>query len=131
MVTRWSLLFWFAALFNLLVGLPMVLAPDMAAGMMGLPPPSPDYVLPLRMLGACILVFGLSYVLIARDLDRMRPVIWLNIAGKLSVVALTAHAALGAGVPQDTIMAAGGDLLFVAAFLACLARRPAPRADSP
>lgn len=79
----WTRLFIAAAIFNLLVGLPLLLDPAMGPKL--LPLPAGDFIWP-RIAGGLIVMFGIGYFIVSRDLDRNRGIIGLGVAGKLMIV---------------------------------------------
>lgn len=114
----WRGLFAVAAGFNLAVGLPMVLAPGALISLLGMRPVEPFFP---RVAGLLILVFGLGYALVSRDLAR-REIVLLGVVGKVGVVALLAWSWLDGSVPGSVVALGSGDLLFALAFATFLAR---------
>lgn len=114
----WRVIFWAAAAYNWLVGLPMLLAPALLLQMMGAAAPA-DLSFH-RISGALIVCFGGLYAFIAEDPKRYRPLAWLGVAGKLGVVALSAQALMAGLTDLSSFSVALGDLAFVVAFVVFL-----------
>jgi hypothetical protein len=110
----WSKLFWAAAAFNGAVGLPLLLAPGAMMAALGVAVPA-DLTFH-RTAGLLIVCFGVVYAMIARDLDRYRPLAALGVAGKLGVVAIFASAWSSGAIPASAAAVALGDLVFCALF---------------
>lgn len=108
-------LFLSAAVFNVLVGLPMFIAYPVVAGVLGLQGPPTVW---FHIAAGVVVLFGWAYWQIARDPVRFRPYVYLGIVGKLAFagiiythwVAGTATAATAALVTVDVAFA----LLFIA-----------------
>ena len=87
---RWSLMFLAAAAFNLLMGGPIFLAPGWSyrVAYLGQPPEST-----LRFwgdFGFAVLLIGVGYGILSRDITRNRGIVWLGIFAKMfDVVALS------------------------------------------
>ena len=110
----WKIAFVFAAIFNFVVGLPLLLAPLQALAVFGLPQP-PTFLFE-QFTGGMVVIFGACYAAAARDLAR-REMVWLGIAGKLFAVLLLLSYRLADQI-SDTMFSLGmGDLAFVAVFL--------------
>ncbi|MFN8545268.1 MAG: hypothetical protein U0807_13825 [Candidatus Binatia bacterium] len=109
----WRRLFAIAAVFNLVAGLPPLLAPAQALQAFGMAP-LPEHLF-VRTTSALVLTFGLGYWLVSRDLAR-RELVWLGIVGKLGVVVLFGHAWLRGVLPLGAAAIGFGDLLFALAF---------------
>lgn len=118
-MTGWRLAFVAAALFNFAVGLPMVLAPNLVAGGLGMAAADP---LTVRLLGWMIATFGIGYAMVGAAPRRHRGIVLLGIIGKAGVIALTWWLAWRGVVARDVALLAGGDLLFVGVFAAFLRR---------
>jgi hypothetical protein len=117
-VTGWRLFFWVATVFNLLAGLPLLLAPDVM--MMSLDVDVPADLLFHRFTGLLVVCFGALYALVAQDAVRFRPLVWLGIVGKVGVVALFTEAYVNGLVPFSLYAISLGDVAFVAGFIAFL-----------
>ncbi|HAU21460.1 MAG TPA: hypothetical protein DCS24_02520 [Erythrobacter sp.] len=102
----WTVLFWTAALFNLLIGLAAMISPEAS--------------IDARTVGLLVFSFGVVYIQVARDPLRFGPVLWAGALGKLGVVGLLGPGAFGEG---GSVLVAGGllgDALFALGFLAFL-----------
>lgn len=108
-------LFLSAATFNLIVGLPMLVAYPIVARLLGLDGPPTVW---FHIVGAVVLLFGWVYWQVGRDPVKYRPYVALGIIGKLAFagiiyghrVAGTATTATAALVTVDVAYA----LLFIA-----------------
>lgn len=76
----------FAALFNVAVGLPMILAPKAIYPLMGLA--TPTLHLPLQLLGTLVVLFGGGYRIVALRPFENRGLLALGWWGKAAVVVL-------------------------------------------
>ena len=114
-MSGWRLFFVAAAIFNLLAGAPLLIAPAEMQSALGVVPP--DDLLFHRLAGLLILCFGGVYLFVANDLMRYRPLIWLGVAGKGGVVALFAEAWMAGRLPFQPFAVSFGDLAFVVGFL--------------
>jgi hypothetical protein len=110
----WQKLFWAAAAFNCAAGLPLFLAPGAMMTAFGVAIPA-DLTFH-RTAGLLIVCFGAVYGMIARDLDRYRPLAVLGVVGKLGVVAIFAPAWASGAIPASAAAVALGDLLFGVMF---------------
>ena len=117
-MTGWRLFFWVATVFNLLAGLPLLLAPDVM--MTSLDVDVPADLLFHRFTGLLVVCFGALYALVAQDAVRFRPLVWLGIVGKAGVVALFTEAYVNGLVPFSLYAISLGDVAFVAGFIAFL-----------
>ncbi len=125
---RWSNgVFASGALFNLLAGLPFLLLPQQMSVLLGATG-SPLAYLFMQLTGGCVLLFGVIYALISRDIRRFRPLILVGVAGKLTVVVLVWYygfaGVLGLFLPLLVL----ADLLYGLLFLRAwwLKRLPKP-----
>ena len=115
----WKIVFAVAALFNLAVGLPLLLAP--AAFYAALGQPVSD-VLNAQVAGALIAVFGIGYAMVARDPAANRGIVWMGVIGKTPLpliywLNVQAGTAPMSGFPLTLV-----DLAFAALFLTYLLR---------
>ncbi len=118
-MTGWRLTFFAAALFNFAVGLPMVIAPGLVGGGLGMATADP---FTLRLIGWMITTFGIGYAMVGLEPRKHRGIVLLGIIGKVGVIALTWWLAWRGLVARDFALLAGGDLFFVAVFVAFLRR---------
>lgn len=118
----WTIVFGLAAAFNLLVGLPLLFAPAAFYAAIGQPPP-PD-ILSSQMVGLLITVFGVGYVMVARDPPRNRNILWLGVLGKTPLPLITWLSIQAGRTPMDGLWLTLVDLVFVALFLTYLLRSP-------
>ena len=114
-MTAWRTIFIAAGLFNLAVGLPMLATPDLmfaALGATGLSHP-----LYTPSLAWMIAVFGVGYLLVARDPLRNRDIALIGALGKLGFVAIAWTAAARGQAPLSIAALASGDLAWALLFL--------------
>jgi len=118
-----TVLFDIGAAFNLMVGVPLLVAYPSVAGLMGLSTPRTVWT---DLVGAMVALFGWVYWRIARDPVGCRPYVALGIAGKLAFVAVIySNFALGRA-PAALAALVSVDLVFALLFLRWLRRHPAP-----
>lgn len=115
----WKAVFAVAAVFNWLVGLPLLIAPAAFYAMLG--QSTPD-LFNAQMAGALIVVFGVGYAMVARDPVANRGIVWLGVIGKgplplLYWLNVQAGRAPMSGFPLTLV-----DLAFAALFLTYLLR---------
>lgn len=117
----WTRVFVLAAIFNILVGLPILIDPTMIKL---LPLPAGDFVWP-RLAGALILMFGVGYWIVSRDLDRNRGIIGIGAAGKLLVVLILLIYCIKGTIGFWAFSISMIDLAFALLFIRFLTRFPA------
>ncbi|MFM2301749.1 MAG: hypothetical protein RLZZ84_1485 [Pseudomonadota bacterium] len=98
---------WAAAGYNLLVGVPALLT---------------QTVVNDRVVGLLVGCFGVIYAMVARWPDRLAPVLWAGIIGKVGVVALVLPEVMAGRAAPGTGAILTGDALFTAGFLVFLLR---------
>ena len=118
----WSILFWIAALFNFVIGVPLMLAREWA------------FALAFRTdvktaglavdlwadFGFCVALIGVGYAIVAADVTRNRGIVWLGIFAKgFDVVVLTWRWVIGMTQPLVLVPAAI-DAVFILFFVAFL-----------
>ena len=114
-----TLLFRIGAAFNVLVGLPMLVAWPTAAALLGLTTPRSVYT---DLVGAIVAMFGWVYWRIAEDPVGCRSYVLLGIVGKLTFVAVIyANWALGRA-PAALAVLVTADLVFAILFARWLRR---------
>jgi len=111
----WKLVFALAALFNLAVGLPLLLAPEALLPILG--QAVPDDLLMVRLAALLITVLGIGYGMAARDHLANRPILWLGVLGKAPIPLLVWLSGGAAVLSSSTFMLSLGDLVFAALFL--------------
>jgi hypothetical protein len=104
-----------AALFNFGAGLPLIVAP--AIMLQALQVAAPEDLTFHRMCGLLVVCFGVIYAMIAEDLERYRPQVWIAVVGKIGVFAIFAVALMQGFAPLRAVGLAVGDLAFALAFL--------------
>jgi len=105
----WRLFLWLAAAFNFVVGL---------LGML-----SPEAGVDARLIGLLIFAFGVVYLQTARDPERLAPVLWAGVIGKVGAAALFAPQGFGEDGSLVIASAVVIDALFAVGFLAFLLSR--------
>lgn len=110
-----QILFWAAAIFNFGAGLPLLFTP--ALMLQTLQVAVPEDLTFHRTCGLLIVCFGVIYAMIAQDLERYRPQVWVAVAGKTGVAAIFALALIEGLAPPRAVGLAMGDLAFALAFL--------------
>ena len=114
-----TLLFRIGAAFNVLVGLPMLVAWPTAAALLGVTTPRSVYT---DLDGAIVAMFGWVYWRIAEDPVGCRSYVLLGIVGKLTFVAVIyANWALGRA-PAALAALVTADLVFAILFARWLRR---------
>ncbi|MBX3479476.1 MAG: hypothetical protein KF842_03685 [Caulobacter sp.] len=116
----WKIIFALAALFNFLVGLPVLLAP--AAFYTAIGQPVPDDLLSVQTVGLLISVFGVGYAMAARDPVWARPVLWLGVLGKAPLPVLVGLSVMAGRTSPSGFGLTLVDLVFAALFLTFLLR---------
>ena len=111
----WRILFWTAALFNFAAGLPLLFTP--ALMLQALEIAAPEDLTFQRLCGLLVACFGVLYAMIAENLERYRPQVWVAVLGKAGVVAIFAFALMQSFAPPRAVAVAMGDLAFGLAFL--------------
>lgn len=112
-----NLMFASGALFNLLAGLPILLAPAAIAELMGITAnPASDML--MRMVALAIIGFGWAYWLIAKEPQRLRPIILLGAALKIAFVTLAFGYWLNGTIGPFLPALAMGDVLYTLLFIA-------------
>lgn len=114
----WNLLFWVAAFYNWLVGIPMFVSPGLA--MAGFGTTVPDDLSLTRVAGALIFCFGVIFAMVARDPDRYKPIVWTGLFGKLGVAFIFLPDWLAGNVSLSAILLTLGDMVFCVMFIAFL-----------
>ena len=113
-------LFLVAAAWNFLMGLSLLFGENAMRAMTGVGTPFDP--LGKQLFASLVLVFGLGYYIVSRDLSRNEGIVLLGIVGKVLVIALfSIHAALG---DISFLLAAPTivDLVFAALFVEFLWR---------
>lgn len=70
-----------------------------------------------RLFWALVIIFGVGYFIVSRDLTKNRAVVWMAIAGKLTVFGIWSYD-YGIGAIKPAALFGGtGDLMFALLFL--------------
>lgn len=118
----WTRVFILAAIFNVLIGLPLLLDPAMGPKFLPLPP---DELIWPRLTGGMILIYGIGFWIVSRDLDRNRGIIAIGAAGKLLVVLQLLIYWLNGTIEFWSFSVTLIDLVFAMLFIRFLVRYPA------
>ena len=118
----WTRVFILAAIFNVLIGLPLLLDPAMGPKI--LPLPADDLIWP-RLAGGMIFIFGIGYWIVSRDLDRNRGLVAIGAVGKLLVVLQLAIYWIKGTIGFWAFSVSLIDLVFAVLFIRFLVRYPA------
>lgn len=116
----WKIVFAVAALFNFLVGLPVLFAP--AAFYAAIGQPVPGDLLSVQTVGLLISVFGVGYAMAARDPVQARLILWLGVLGKAPLPLLVGLSVLAGRTGPGAFGLTLVDLVFAALFLTYLLR---------
>lgn len=121
----WQALFVAAALFNLVIGVPIIVAPEWTYALAYVPPLSNGDSMTLRFwadFGYAVVIIGGGYFLVALDVTRNHGLVWVGVFAKLfDVVTLSSRFASGLARPLALVPALI-DAVFVALFLLFLYR---------
>lgn len=115
-------LFTVAAIFNVIVGLGMLLAYDALAPLLGFPPQPTVWI---HIVAFVVLIFGYVYWRIGTDPVRFREYIVLGVVGKLAFVTVIYGHFLAGDATAALAALVTGDLVFAGLFGAYLNRTPA------
>jgi hypothetical protein len=110
-------LFTVAAVFNVLVGLGILLGYSRLAPLLGFPPQPTVWI---HIIALVVLVFGYAYWRVAMDPARFREYVRLGILGKLAFVAAIYGHFLNGSATGALAILVSADLLFAVLFGAYL-----------
>lgn len=108
-------LFKSAACFNVLAGLPFLVAMAPVANLMGLEV-TPTSALFIQITMALVVIFGWAYWMISCDPVRFRPYIVLGIVLKIMVVAIIWGHWLAGSISWPLPVLASGDIVYALLF---------------
>lgn len=108
-------LFKSAACFNVLAGLPMLIAMRPVADLMGLEI-TPTSALFIQITMGLVVMFGGAYWMVSRDPVRFRPYIVLGLLLKIMVGILVFGHWLAGSIPLQLPVLASGDIVFALLF---------------
>lgn len=99
----WKSMFLVAALFNFSMGVPIMLALQWSYTLAYLPLLTNNNAIALKFwgdFGFSVLLIGVGYYLVSRDVTQNRSIVWLGIFAKLfDVIVLTYRFAIGVAKP--------------------------------
>ena len=116
-------LFAIAALFNFLVGIPMLVAYPLVARLLGLEGPPTVW---FHIAAAIVIVFGYAYARIAQDPVKYRPYVMLGAIAKLAFVVVIYGHWLNGTAPGRVALLVTADLVFALLFAGYLRTSPEP-----
>lgn len=124
-MTFWSVVFWVAAAFNMAVGGALLLGADAIVATFG--GPAPGQKLIIHTAALLIMVFGLGYAMVARNLRAHTGIVSLGVVGKLTMPIIGAiHYAQGE-IPLNALLLTLGDLVFAVLFVIFLRQSASSR----
>lgn len=112
--SAWKILFGFAAIFNFIAGLPLLLAPVQAVEMLGIVPQPTQFF--AQMSGGLIVTFGIGYAMVARNLS-LREFALLGAIGKLLAFSIVTIYWRASELSDLTFGLGFGDFVFALIFL--------------
>lgn len=108
-------LLWLAGVYNVLLGLNMVVRPEGGFESLGLP--QPELMLFVQLVGLMVGVFGIGYLMVARWPLANRGVLLLGLIGKALVAVLgLAYVAQGKVPPVYLFVVLFSDVIYLAPF---------------
>ena len=117
-------LFASAAVFNWLAGMPLLVAPSFATGLLGLPPLNATGMLFMQITAGVVVAFGIAYWMVSRDPVRYRPYIPLGIGLKVFLAGLVSVYWLRGQIPWPLPALAAFDFVFAWFFWRYLRGHP-------
>jgi len=116
-LTRWQLTFLAAAGFNFMMGGPIFLASQWSYRLAYFGEPSDSTLRFWGDFGFAVLLIGVGYWIVSRDVSKNRGIVWLGVFAKLfDVVALSGRWAEGIARPS-VLLPAAIDGAFVVLFI--------------
>ena len=70
-----------------------------------------------RLFWALVIIFGVGYYIVSRDLTKNRAVIWMAVAGKLTVFVIWSYDYAIGKIKPAAFLGGTGDLVFTLIFL--------------
>ena len=124
MLPRWIRpIFIFAAVYDLLLGIAVMLFQGQIFTWYGVEPPNhPGYV---AFGAAVVIIFGIGFALVARAPQRNCDLIGLGVLFKLAYAGTVLHYHFTIGIPSMWVPWAYADLLFAVLFILALRALPA------
>lgn len=116
--------FFWAAIFNYLIGLGLMFAPGLTLGLIGVTP-TIDNPVWVSQFGWLVFMFGVGYHLASHRFERYRPLVELAVIGKLGVGAIALWHVIAGNISWQLLIPAGGDVVWALLFIAAL-RSPRP-----
>ena len=118
-------LFVIGAIWNIVIALGFLFLPNVALNLFQLQVPTISVW--FQLFFALVLVFGLGYYWVSRNLRKNHAVVGMGIIGKVLVFFILGYHWLTGGVSTLTAMAGVGDLVFAILFTEFLIRNPGGR----
>lgn len=118
----WIRVFTAAAIFNVLIGLPLLIDPSMMPKFV--PLPAGDFIWP-RLAGGLIFFMGVGYWIVSRNLDTNRSIIVIGAGGKLLTALMLSIYWIKGTIGFWTFSLGLIDLIFALLFIRFLIRFPA------
>jgi len=117
-------MFFVGAIWNWIVALSLLFGADAMRSLTGTTMPIDP--LGKQLFSMCVIVFGLGYYIVSRDVSRNEGIVMLGIVGKLGVVAVFFQHAVAGDVPLVLLAPAMVDLVFAGLFAEFLWRGREP-----
>jgi hypothetical protein len=111
-------LFIIGAIWNIVIALGFLFLTKQVLPLFGLQMPAEPVW--LYLFSALVLVFGLGYYWVSRNLDRNHAVVGMGVVGKLLVFLILGYYWIAGSIPTLTALAGVGDLVFAILFLGFL-----------
>lgn len=70
-----------------------------------------------RLFWALVIIFGVGYFIVSQDLTKNRAVIWMAVAGKLTVFIIWSYDYSIGAIQPAALIGGTGDLIFTLIFL--------------
>jgi hypothetical protein len=116
----WSIMFYIAAVFNILAAVWSLLTPENTALLMYGSKTALDN--PAASINSTaflvfVIIFGIGYAMVAKDTSKNRGIVWLGIIGKLYVFSAWGFYCKAGLVTPTAFIGTSGDLIFSILFI--------------
>ena len=108
-------LFQVGAIWNLAAGIEMLVLQKFIFRYLGMAPLA--HLIFYQFFCVAVLLFGIGYWMVSRDLSRNHDIVRLGVAGKVLVFAFTLYYAAMGSLPWMWVIAGFGDLVFAGFFI--------------